>query len=256
MGRATVDVPRYRHIAEVLAAELASSTGRGNGASSKAAVTLAADGLRLPSEAELIARFGVSRITVRQALAILEQQGLINRAQGRRTYATPAKLVRHLQPLVTFEEDMRRQKVDLVTEVVDFRKAALSAWARERLTGAARRRARRLVLRRLVGGMCVCYDERYLAPSVAGALTPANVTERSTREILSEAGLLLTHLTHETEVIPADVLVAQAMGFPPGTLVMENTYISYAAGTPVEVGRASYRADRFRFSFGERQWKA
>lgn len=235
--------PLYRRIAEVLAREV--ENGR-----------WASAGL-LPSEAELVRRFGVSRITVRHALAVLQAQGLIFREQGRGTYASPPKLVRHLHPLVTFEEDMAQQNVDLVTKIDEFVEVVPPDWARSRFHGLRVRRAVRLLLRRIVGGLCVCHDERYLVPSAAEVLRPANLAERSTREILRQTtGVRLTHLANETEVVPAGEIIAGAMGLVPGALVLQNTYTSYADGGPVEVGRASYRADRFRFSFGERQWKS
>lgn len=240
-GRA--GVPLYRRIAATLARELENGQP--------------ASGQPLPSEAALGQRFGVSRITIRQALAILESQGLIFRQQGRGTYASPPKLVRHLYPLVTFEEDMALQRVSLVTELDEFRSAAPPIWALERFGAQAGRRLARLVLRRVVGGLCVCHDERYLSRSVTKDLTPAGLVERSTRDLLREkSGILLTYLGHETEVVRAGEAVARAMGISPGTLVLQNTYTSYADGVPVEVGRASYRADRFRFSFGERQWQS
>ncbi|MBI3108376.1 MAG: GntR family transcriptional regulator [Candidatus Rokubacteria bacterium] len=252
MARAATRSPKYRRIAEILGAELRAGAPVPRPPRAADSRALAP----LESEAELVERFRVSRITVRLALAILQQQGLIHRAQGRRTYATPPKLVRHLHPPVTFEEDMAQQRVHLVTEVAHLEKARPAAWARAKLRVTARRRALRLVLKRLVGGICVCYDERYLVPAVAEAFTPTALTEHSTREILSaKLGLLLTHLGHETEVAPADRTVADAMGLVPGTLVMQNTYVSYADGAPVEVGRASYRVDRCRFSFAERHWK-
>lgn len=43
-------------------------------------------GGRLPSEPELAAQYGVSRGTVRQALAVLEREGVIIRRQGAGTY--------------------------------------------------------------------------------------------------------------------------------------------------------------------------
>lgn len=45
-----------------------------------------APGARLPSETELCSLFGVSRITVRAAVEMLEKQGLVQREQGRGTF--------------------------------------------------------------------------------------------------------------------------------------------------------------------------
>lgn len=42
---------------------------------------------RLPSEQELAARWGVSRVTVREALSLLEQEGVLYREQGNGTFA-------------------------------------------------------------------------------------------------------------------------------------------------------------------------
>src|SRR3546814_5977965 len=41
--------------------------------------------MRLPALEELMQEFGVARVTVRQALALLEAEGLVTRKQGRGT---------------------------------------------------------------------------------------------------------------------------------------------------------------------------
>jgi len=48
-----------------------------------------ASGTRLPSQVQLAARFDVAPLTLRQALAELEQEGLISREQGRGTFVRP-----------------------------------------------------------------------------------------------------------------------------------------------------------------------
>ncbi len=46
-------------------------------------------GALMPSEAELVARFGVSRMTVNRALRELQTEGLVRREQGLGTFAAP-----------------------------------------------------------------------------------------------------------------------------------------------------------------------
>ena len=67
-------IPKYQRIADRLRAQL---TGENRIRTTK-----------LPTEKELCALYGVSRQTVRQALHVLESEGLIERRQGSGAYAT------------------------------------------------------------------------------------------------------------------------------------------------------------------------
>lgn len=67
-------------------------------------------GERLPSEFDIIAKFGVSRGTAIQALGVLERQGIADRRQGRGTFiAKPDCAVRSNRSsrLPSFSEDLR-----------------------------------------------------------------------------------------------------------------------------------------------------
>lgn len=85
------DRPLYRQLAGLLVAQIQS------GAFSA--------GSRLPSERELSEQFNVSRITARQAITTLLDDGLIFREQGRGTFVAEPRM-RHLQGLTSFTEDM------------------------------------------------------------------------------------------------------------------------------------------------------
>lgn len=61
---------------------------------------------KLASENELMAAFGVSRITVRQALRDLHNEGLVFSAQGKGTFVSKPKATQSLQSLQGFEESM------------------------------------------------------------------------------------------------------------------------------------------------------
>ena len=67
-------VPKYAQIADIFRQRIA----RG----------IWAKGLRLPANEELAVEFGVSRVTIRQAVELLSREGVIEAQQGRGTFVT------------------------------------------------------------------------------------------------------------------------------------------------------------------------
>ncbi len=72
-----VVLPKYQQVLDALRKELASGRYR--------------SGERLPSEADLVKRFGASRITIGRAMRELQNLDLVERRAGSGTYARPAK---------------------------------------------------------------------------------------------------------------------------------------------------------------------
>lgn len=69
-----------------------------------------APGEKLPSEADLEQRFGVSRVTIRQALSDLQAQELIEKVNGKGSFVRrPERANSELGPLAGFYETMRRR---------------------------------------------------------------------------------------------------------------------------------------------------
>jgi GntR family phosphonate transport system transcriptional regulator len=68
-----------------------------------------APGSRLPTEAELSARFRVNRHTVRRAMEELEARGLLRIEQGRGSFVAEDVLDYHVGPRTRFSEAVRRQ---------------------------------------------------------------------------------------------------------------------------------------------------
>ena len=85
--------PRYREIESALRARIATLR----------------PGQRLPSDADLCAEFGVSRMTARHAMAQLAEEGLVRRDPGRGTFVAEPPTHRRANFLMTFSHEMRRQ---------------------------------------------------------------------------------------------------------------------------------------------------
>lgn len=85
---------KYQRLAEQLRGELLQGGGR--------------KGYKLPTELELAQRWQVSRQTVRHALGLLEEEGIIQRRQGSGSYATgraPGALPRQIAIITSFLDD-------------------------------------------------------------------------------------------------------------------------------------------------------
>ncbi len=63
----------------------------------------------MPTEAQLSARYRASRITVRHALALLDQEGLVHREQGRGSFVRPRAITVGPRRLTSFSQELRER---------------------------------------------------------------------------------------------------------------------------------------------------
>ncbi|MFT4191860.1 MAG: GntR family transcriptional regulator [Comamonas sp.] len=119
---------------------------------------------KLPSEAELVGRFGVSRVTIRQALAKLGEDGLVERKQGKGTYVS-AQPVRHdLDALRSFHESLLLQGLRASMQLLGAAVVAAPAG----LDGALGVRCVCVERLHLVDGEPIAYAQSHLPAELAG----------------------------------------------------------------------------------------
>lgn len=203
----------------------------------------------LPTEAQFAERFGVSRVTVRAALDLLERSGRITRYRGRGTVVSPPKITRRFSPLYSFERDMAEQGIAFQTRVLGFEpEIAPPEDIRENLnldpdvlTGA-------LSLLRVVDYHIISHERRYYPPQIAARLDPELFGHQDASTVVSEIGGPIDEVDWLSEIITPSEDVADALEVMPRTLVFANTYTwRLKGGHPIESGIISYRIDRCRF---------
>ena len=64
----------------------------------------------VPSESEMMEQYGVSRVTIRRAIADLEQDGLLRRCRGKGSVVLERKSITTLNSLFSFTEMARRRE--------------------------------------------------------------------------------------------------------------------------------------------------
>ena len=228
--------PRYLDVAGVLQEE----------------INLLAPNSLLPTEQQLARRFGVSRITVRGALDLLEKSGLVSRLRGRGTTVSPPKITRRFAPLQSFEQDLASQGIEFETQVLEYDpRAKPPRFIVDRLLLKSDSKVGYLSLTRSVDDRIICHDGRYYLPGLAGRIDPDRVAGQDASKVLEEiVGSHIAQVDWESEIISASAEVSEAVGVAPRTLILANTYTWHSdAGVPIEAGIISYRIDRCKFRY-------
>ena len=81
----------------------------------------------LPPERELVEMYQVSRMTVRQAIAELVNEGILVRRKGIGTFIAPPKLEQELSSLTSFTEDMAQRGMKAGGRILSFKEIAPDA---------------------------------------------------------------------------------------------------------------------------------
>ena len=205
-------------------------------------------GDRLPSEAELCAMYGVSRMTVRRSVALLVRDGVVVTENGRGTFVRAPGL-----GAATFDLSSLRQLVDDAATTVKISEA--------RIVSPSPRVCRKLAvdagshvvaIKRVLSsaGEPVFYHSEYLVFDPRRPLVEAEYGVTALRDLLANAGTsgfkygrLDLHASTLTEA------EASCLGDKPGlsAWVIEHLFFDFE-DRPVSWGRFVGRSDRLEFS--------
>jgi GntR family transcriptional regulator len=204
-------------------------------------------GDRLPSEPELARRYAVSRVVVRQALAILQDDGQIVRVQGRGTFVAEPKLDARAGGLARLLATPRPP--DVTIDVLEAGTPPVEPSIRGGLRVGDRERVLRLTTALSVRGIPLAITYSFYRAADVGWLEDAvSVGRPLPRElILADHGIELTGSSLSIETSQCGQFEADFFGIPHRSavfLVLSTELSRVGDGVvPFEVARVEYRGD-------------
>lgn len=204
---------------------------------------------RVPSESQLMAHYGVSRITVRQALSDLQNAQLIQRVPGKGSFVLPPKPYQPLDRLQGFGEAMGALGHDTLNHVVALHHVVASAQVAERLRVAPGTAVVEVQRVRHLDQRPVSFDTSWLPQALGRQLAGEDLARRDIFRILeADHGVALGHADLTLEATLADAGVAGHLQVAPGTPVLRMERLTHARdGQPLDYEHIHYRCDHFQF---------
>ncbi len=208
-----------------------------------------APGDRLPPERELCRDLQVSRATLRQALAELEERGLISRHRGRGTFVTRPRVPADLSGFFSYGEALRARGMHLVTEVIDLRVGPASRAIAAELGLLPGEPVVHLERLRRVEAEALILETTDLPAARFPGLETRDFATRSLYRVLHQDYACDVEAAVETlEPVILTPAEGQLLGVPrhsPALMIRRVT--TDAAGEHVEHAQALLRGDRTRF---------
>ncbi|MFF1834007.1 GntR family transcriptional regulator [Streptomyces sp. NPDC058231] len=206
--------------------------------------------LRLPTEEQLAAHYGVSVLTMRQALKELETEGLISRHRRRGTFieprarrGSPVRLLGSVDAIVAQQSGERTTVLghgplalpgDLAGYFPDC--TEVTGYRRLRCDGDS--------------GEPTNWAENAVHPEVAARLDIADLERWPMTKVLRDRiGVRIARITDTVEARLADPATAELLRVPLLSPILFYTGVTYDdSGRVVDVAQIRYRGDRFSFS--------
>lgn len=206
-------------------------------------------GQRLPSEDDLAAKFGVSRMTVRQGISELIEEGLLYRRHGVGTFVAYPHLERDHTHLTSFMESARQEGLDVSVRVL-----ALEVLpAKPRIARQLAIEEGELVIRvktlRIVDGTPVTLHDAFIPYALIPELLTESLATRHIWDILEDHGLRVKRAIQSLEAREADEDIACLLEMDDGAPVLFKERTVYLDnGKPVEFTYCYNRGDRYRLT--------
>lgn len=209
---------------------------------------------QIPSERELGKKYNVSRITVRQAIALAEKEGLVSRVHGVGTFVARPKIKQELNTVEDFQSTIAQVGLIGSTELI----SAETVTSDFKLAKLLNLNVMDKVLNlRLVGysdDIAIVYYNTYFPFTLGKQIKKAtqNIVEQqssfSTLDLYKHIeNCTPTHVEQTFEALTAKEKTANLLEISPKSPLLRVTSIVYQNETPLEYKEAYYRGDKYRF---------
>ncbi|TDQ36124.1 GntR family transcriptional regulator [Aureibacillus halotolerans] len=202
----------------------------------------------IPSERELSDAYDISRMTARQAITLLVNEGYVSRKRGKGTFVQGKQFSKTLSGVKSFTEEMQERGLSLRNELISYNKEPASAKIASELKLEKDRNVHRLERLRIVGDDVLAIETTYFPISLFPQWSEAYVESSLYDFIENTCHLRIDHARQEIEAAIAGSDIAAKLNIKKGDPLLVITRITFREDqTPVEWTKTILKGDQYKF---------
>lgn len=203
-------------------------------------------GQRLPSEDELAAQFGVSRMTVRQGITDLIDEGVLYRRRGVGTFVAQFHVERDHNKLVGFSDTAKAEGFDLEFRLLGREVVPAKLMVAKALVLQEGEPVIRIRTLRLANGTPVTMHDEYVPYKLCPDLLKEDLSHQHTWEAMESYGYRVKHAVQKVEARLLDAEIAPLLEMEEGAPILyKQRTILAEDGTPIEFTLCYNRGDMY-----------
>lgn len=227
-------LPRYLQIHDQLKKEIAEG---------KWAV-----GDKLPSERDLAEHFEVSRMTLRQAVQALADEGVLERKIGSGTYVAAKKVQETLKGTTSFTQIIRAQGKEPSTRAISYFVTQPSTSEMEQLKILPEDKILRMERIRYADDLAICFEVMSIPYHLVKGFNKKEITQSFYETMETKGGYRISHSKQVISATLAKERTADFLDVKKGEAMLKLNQVTYLEdGTAFELVRSYYVGDRFEF---------
>jgi GntR family transcriptional regulator len=207
-----------------------------------------APGAMIPKEEALCTNFGVSRITVRRAIADLETEGLLRKRPGLGTFVTDKLPPMREAASLGLLDSLRKVADETTAEVLTLETVIPPLNIAHQLGLASETKAVHVIRLRRMNGVAVMITDSWIPEKFGRDITRQKLDSSALYEILIAQGIAFERVVQEITAIAATPSIAQLLTTQTGMPLVQLTRILYDTNrSPVQHLAAIFSPARSRF---------
>jgi GntR family transcriptional regulator len=209
-----------------------------------------AAGDKIPAERDLAEQFGVSRMTLRQAVMLLVDEGVLERRVGSGTFVAESKVQENLNGVSSFTELMAAAGKVATSKTVSFHIGKASTSEEERLGLAKGAEVLRMERVRYGNGEPIAFEVASIPAVLVEGLSREKLTDSLYRTLGEERNLIVGKAQQTVTALAATERVADFLQIKRGEPVLVMRQVTFDnADSPFEYVRTQYVGSKFEFYF-------
>ncbi len=203
---------------------------------------------QIPSERELCDEYGVSRITVREVVKDLVQEGYLIKKQGKGTFVSSPKFEERITSYYSLSQEIEEKGLQSAFKILEFNKCNPSLFLKQKFGLSDNDSIYEIIRLRLISDKLFAWEK---------AMVPCSFLEGATKEQISKEGLYPTILhcsgltadeaEEDFEAANCPDEIAQLLKLKKNTAVLHLTRLTKAQGRSIEYCESYIHGEKYKY---------